>query len=697
MADTKLSSNPTVAAAQELYEKDKSAWSEIYQAAREDLEFYKGGKDQWDSTDLKIRQDAKRPSLTTNMLPQFVHQVVNDIRQNVPTIKVLPVDDKADTETAKIYQGGIKNIEYVSGAATVYDTAAENSIKCSIGFIRLDHDYENIETFDPAPLQNIKIKRVVNPLSVLIDSTSIECDGCDSMHGFVLDPISKAEFERTYKGKEAVSFDSIAGVSDEMIVIAEFFQIIPTDTLIALMPDGSVITAEKALDLGIQPVQTKTVKRNKVKRQKLSGSDVLEETWFPGSYVPIVPVYGEEHWIDGKRHLFSLIRHAKDPQRMVNSWSSYETELLQKAIQSPFIGAEGQFEGHEDDWRNPGSKMTLQYKQTDVNGQEAPRPERVAPPPVPTGVVNARQTAIQDMRDAMGIQQAGLGMRSNETSGVAIQNRVKEGDVSNMHFGDNLNRSIAHVGKIILSMWPEIYDTARIIRTLGEDDEPKAVGINGAMAPDQDRVYDLNAGRYDVSVVAGPSFTTRRQETEQMMDRLMQANPQLVQIMGDLMFKYSDVPGADVIAERMKKMIAMTHPQLLEDDKGQPQIPPQVMAKVQQMQQQMQQMQLEGQALQQKVDSKQMELESKERIALDNNKTTIAVAALNNKSAEGVALMQETSEHIMQRLGLLHDTLTMDAQSDQDQAMQAQQQEHDQQQQAAQQQQAPASVAPQGQ
>jgi len=660
MGERIASANPDVAAAQELYQRDKSNLSDAYQAAKEDLEFYKGGKDQWDPADLKIRADSKRPSLTTNMLPQFVHQVVNDIRMNVPSIKVLPVDDDADLDTAKTIQGLLKNIEYTSNAPMVYDTAAENAVKCSIGFIRIDHDYVDVETFDERPLQNIVLRRVVNPLSVILDSSSIECDGCDAKHGFVLDTYTKESFEAAFPGKEPVSFDNIDGTASDLIIVAEFFKLVPTPVVIALMPDGSVLTADKAKELGIVPLKIKTVTRNKVKRQKLSGADVLEDGWFAGSYIPLVPVYGEEHWIDGKRHLFSLIRHAKDPQRMVNYWSSLETELLQKAPQSPFMGVEGAFEGHEEDWRNPGVKMTLQYKATDVNGEPIPAPVRIAPPPIPTGVINARQSAIQDMRDAMGIQQAGLGQRSNETSGIAISRRVQEGDVSNMHFGDNLNRSIAHVGRIEISMLPEIYDTPRIVRTLGEDDAPKAVGINGAKLPDQDKIFDLNVGRYDVAVIAGPSFTTRRQETQQMMTQLMQSRPELVHVIGDLMFKYSDVPGADVISERLKKTIP---PQLLEDDKNQPQIPPQVIQKVQQMQQESQQLQAAVQQAQKdmaemalKLDSKQQELESKERIALDNNQTQIAIAALNNKSTEGIALLQAQTKHIMQRLELLNDS-----------------------------------------
>lgn len=596
----KKSSDPTVAEAQDLYQKDQEVWSDIYEAAKDDLQFYVGGKDQWNGSDLAIRESQSRPSLTTNLLPQFVHQVVNDIRQNVPSVKILPDGDKSDIETAKIIQGTFKNMEYVSNAPIAYDTAAENQVKCGFGWLRLDHDYVDEATFDELKIQNIIMKRVVNPLSVMIDSSSIEADGCDAQHGFVLDEYKKTEFERLWPEKSAVSFFGQEGKQDgDIIIVAEFFKIVKEDVEIVLLQDGNVLTAEKAQQIGAVPVKSKTIKKKKVKRYRLSGADVLEETYFPGEYVPLIPVYGEEHWVDGKRHLFSLVRWGKDPQRMINYYASLETELLQKSPQAPFMAASGQLEGHEDDWKNPGAKMVLQYNRKDIDGNDAGAPIRLQPPPVPMGVVQARQSCIQDLRDSMGIQQAGLGMKSNETSGVAIQRRVHEGDVSNMHFGDNLNRSICHAGRIYISMLPEIIDTPRLMKMMNDEGDIKPIGVNGHLTEGQEKIYDLTVGKYNVSVVAGPSFTSRRQETQDLMMKVMQTNPQLVQVMGDLFFKYSDMPGADVISERLKKTIP---PQLTAgEDNKQEQIPPQAQQQMQQMEAQIKQDQSKLQSMTQEM------------------------------------------------------------------------------------------------
>jgi hypothetical protein len=595
----KKSANPIVAEAQELYEKDQSADSHNIAAMKDDLQFYLGGKDQWDGIDVKNRTDANMPSLTTNMLPQFVHQVVNDIRSDVPSVKVMPDGDAADIETAKIIQGCFKNIEYVSNAAIAYDTGAENQVKCGRGWLRIDHDYVDTYTFDEAPIQDMRIRRVVNPLSVSIDSSSTEADGSDAKHGHVLDEYKPEEFKKLWPGKQAISFIGQEGVESDVVVVAEFFKIVTEDIEIVQLQDGTILKAAKAQQLGETPVRSKTVKGKRVKRYRLSGADVLEETYFPGEYVPLIPVYGEEHWVDGKRYLISLIRHAKDPQRMINYYASFESDLLRKMPQAPFIAAEGQLEGHEDDWKNPGIKNVLQYRTKDVDGKDVPAPTRLQPPPVPQGIMQARLSQIQNLRDSMGIQQAGLGQRSNETSGVAIQKKQHQGDVANMHFGDNLNRSICHLGRIYISMLPEVIDTPRLMSMMNEEDDIQQIGVNGHLTEGQTKVFDLTVGKYNVSVVAGPSFTTRRQETQDLFMKVMQTTPELIKVAGDIFFKYSDMPGADVLAARLKKTIP---PQLTAgENNGSEKIPPQAQQQIAQMQQQIQQDQQKLQALTQQM------------------------------------------------------------------------------------------------
>src|SRR5690606_37358039 len=150
-------------------------------------------------------------------------QVANDIRMNTPTINVIPAHD-GDIETAEVFKGIIKDIEYRSNADDVYDTASLNAIKCSIGFIRVDHDYVDDVSFD----QELKICRVVNPLNCFIDANSVECDGRDAMHGIVLEKITVEEFKRKWPNKTVSCFEKgskeFANAKDEdTLTIAEFY------------------------------------------------------------------------------------------------------------------------------------------------------------------------------------------------------------------------------------------------------------------------------------------------------------------------------------------------------------------------------------------------------------------------------------------------------------------------------------------
>lgn len=533
-------------------EKDQDHWQEVYEKAREDSHFLSDDEyAQWDETDYLERKDTNRPALTIDQLGQFVHQVVNDIRINTPTINVIPTGYESDQKTAEVFKGIIKNIEYASGADDVYDYAVLNAVKTSIGFIRIDHDYEDDESFN----QSLCIKRVINPLAVFLDSNSIEVDGRDAKHATILDRMTAGEFKAQWPDKDAVPFRTedrnICEKDDDEIIVAEHFVIEETEKTIAIDDMGNVSEYVE----GMPVKRTRKVKNRRVMRYKLSGQDVLEETVFPGKYIPIIPVYGEENWIEGKRNLLSLIRKSKHAQRMFNYWKSLETELLMKAPQAPIMAAEGQTEDYAADWLHPSKAAVLRYKTTDAQGNPVGAPQRLEPPTIPTGIVNASRATVDDIKATMGIYNASLGQRSNEQSGVAIAQRKQEGDVATFHYADNLNKSICHAGRILVCAIPEVIDTARILTIIGMEEEVKKVGVNGEMAEDQDATIDLRKGKYDVKVVPGASYTTLRQEAAAALQGVFQASPELMTVMGDLYFKNSDFAGAQAMAERMKKVI----------------------------------------------------------------------------------------------------------------------------------------------
>lgn len=583
----------------------KNGWSEIYQKADEDLRFLSDDPAaQWDEAEYTKRKTTGRPVLAIDQISQFVHQVVNDIRMNTPTIKTIPHSGGSDVETAEVIDGIIKDIEYESGADEAYDTAASFAVKCSIGFIRVDHDYVDDETFD----QRLCIKRIINHKSVLLDPSIIEIDGSDAKYGFIFDPISVAEFRKEYPGKEACSFDAGESANtadlkdDDEIMLADYYRIEETKRRIAVDADGNIFEAKE----GAPYEQSREVTTKRVRRYKLSGKDVLagagENEYFPGKYIPIVPVFGEEAWENGKRKLLSLARKAKSSAYMFNLWKSLETETLMKQPMAPVMAAAGQIEAFAADWQDPAKAAALRYETHDAKGNPLPAPQRLNPPTYPVGFAQASRGAIDDIKGTLGMYNASLGQRGNESSGVAINARKAEGDVATFHFGDNLTKSIAHVGRVIVSAIPEVYDAQRVVRMIDGEENPKMVGINGALAEKQERSFDLTQGKYSVRVITGAPFTTQRQEAAAVLADIGARNPQIYQIAGDILFKNMDFPGAQALAERFKKTVPK---ELLEPEEGEEKIDPEKM----QMQQAIQQMQQQLLAMQQQMQVKDVEAE----------------------------------------------------------------------------------------
>ena len=584
---------------EELFKDDLDGESENRELALDDIKFSRLGE-QWPDKVKEERRREGRPCLTINRMPSFIRQVVNDSRQNKPSIKVKPVDDKADPETAEVLSGLIRNIEYISGADTAYDTALESAVTCGMGFLRVCTDYTSDDEFT----QDILIKRITNPLAVVFDTNSESIDGSDWTHAFLIDWITKDEYKARFgkKDKDVRSFssDAVDGFgtqkdNDDLVRIAEFYQIKDDPFKLLLLTDGSVIkesdftalhpllgvpVSDLYAEMGIQVNRDRKVMGRKVVHRVL-GSEVLEENDWAGKYIPIVPVFGEEVFYDGKRILKSLIRDAKDPQQMLNYWRTASTELVALAPKAPFIGPVGAFATDSRKWAtaNVKSHPYIQY-----DGGIPPQRQGFTGPPA--GAIQEALNAADDLKSIIGIYDASLGARSNETSGRAIMARQREGDVSTFHYIDNLAKSISHAGRILVDLIPKIYDTPRIVRTLGLDGTTENVQVNQITEVKKDgeaiqRIYDLKTGKYDVSVDVGPGFTTRREESAQQMIELLRAFPQAAPYIGDLFAKNLDWPDADEIAKRLHAML----PPQLQEEGG---IPPQAMQQIQQLKQQLQ-------------------------------------------------------------------------------------------------------------
>lgn len=575
------SSSLSVDDALKMYEDYKSHWFDNYREAAIDLKMYTGDP----ATHYGSGWDDKYSTPTSamvidNELPQYVHQVTNDIRQNVPSIKVLPVSD-GDIETGEIFRGLFRAIEDHSHADEVCDTAAESAVICSIGFMGLDHDYCNEESDE----QEVIFKTIPDALSEFLDPASVEYDGRDSNGHVSLVPINKKDFDRLYKGKAFCSFADPEGDSSKK------------DSIIL----GQIFIREFSGERG---------KKIIVRRYLFSGEDKLVDSTFPGKYIPRVPIYGEMRWIDGKRVLSSLLRQARSPQRRLNHMLSKESQVLAQAPIAPILAVEGTLVNERKQYQIPGLENALEYRQIDIDGNAAPAPIRLQPPSASTGFLEAIASAKEAIKASMGIYNAGLGKREGDASGRALEQLDQSGDVATFHYPDNVRRSYGHMGEIAIEMIPVIYDTPRIVQTLNDEADVIMVGINGAQVQEgQKQAYDLTKGKYRVRITTGASYTTKRQQESAFLQEAFKADPELMKIGGDLLFKSLDTPGAQAMAARMKKMLP---PQLQDDNQQDPQVIA-LAQQLQQMQQIIQQGAQEIKDLQTQLQSKQAELEIKSR------------------------------------------------------------------------------------
>jgi hypothetical protein len=661
-----------------------AAYSESREDEIDDLRFAAGSPDnqwQWPADVLATRGSVQgqtinaRPCLTINKLPQHVKQVTNDQRQNRPSGKVIPADDKADVEVAEIFDGLVRHIEYISDADVAYDTACENQVTYGEGYIRLLTEYCDDDTFD----QDIKIGRIRNSFSVYMDPTIQDPCGADAEWCFITEDLLRDEYERQFPDAQPLSSLEQQGVGDQslsqwinedVVRIAEYFYAEYEKATLHLYPNNITVFADspdakQMKMMGIKPIKTRLVDRRKIKWCRINGYEILEEREWAGKWIPVIRVIGNEFEVDGRVFVSGIVRNAKDAQRMYNYWVSQEAEMLALAPKAPFIGYGGQFEGYESQWKTANTTnwpyLEVNPDVTDGQGSVLPLPARAQPPMASSGLLQAKAGASDDIKSTTGQYDSSLGATSNERSGKAILAREKQGDTGTYHYVDNLARAIRYCTRQIVDLIPKIYDTQRIARIIGVDGEANSARIDpmqqepvrkivDQMGNTIEKIYNPGVGKYDVCVTTGPSYMTKRQEAMDAMSQILQGNPQLWAVAGDLFIKNMDWPGAQEMAKRFEKTI---DPKLLADDDKSPALQ-QAEQQMQAMGQEMEQMHAMLQSVAQSMEAQELNIK---RYEAETKRISATMAGMTPDQIQDVVLgtihgMMESGDLMPQNAGM---------------------------------------------
>jgi len=596
---------------------------------------------QWDTNVRSER--GSRPTLSYNQVRQHNLQVINDARQNKAQIKVTPTGGRASYEAAQVFSGIIRRIEYVSKAVDAYSTATYHQVESGIGYVRVETDYVDEKSFE----LDLFIRRVADPRTVYMDPDAKMYDKSDANFAFVFEDIPRDRYEEEFGEEDnpapTTALDHSDGWNDkDHVRVAEYWRRNVNNATIHRLSDGTVVRDDEIPDDLREQVEGMITKSREVAEPeiewfKLAGDKVIDREEWPGRYIPIVPFIGEETVIDGQMDRKGHTRSQIDAQRIYNYWASAAVEQVALQTKTPYVARADAIEGRLEQWASANLKnwSVLVYNGVDEHGNPIPPPAREHPPEMAQAYIQGMTIARQDLMSVTGQYQAELGMPSNERSGIAIQQRQRQGDTATYHYIDNQAKAIRQVGRILIDLIPKVYDTARIVKIMAEDGSDSDVAVvpnaqaahqhvqpqqqpDGSVAavplspeqakqaqedpnqPDPKIIFNPTIGEYDVEADVGPAYGTQRQEAANAFSQIMQQNPQAFQVVGDFWAQNSDFPGADELADRLKRGLP-------------PQYKSGIDPQVQQISQQAQQMHQQAQAFLAKADQEIIALKQENR------------------------------------------------------------------------------------
>jgi hypothetical protein len=661
---------------------------------REDLSFQLP-ENQWDPEARRYRKGTAtspgRPMLSVSLLSQPMQLIQNQAAQARLGVEIHPVSEKANADVAEVLQGLYRRIERDSNAQQARLWALDRAKQCGRGWYRVNTQWD--EDGDNEFDQEIVIERILNQEDVYIDPAAQKADFSDANWALIVAYVPIEDFEELYPNAEApandAAFKSWLGSdpawvrSDgdkKAVLVAEYFWKVKTTK------DVKKSKRERQLEVV------------KVKRALVTAKDVLEETTMDGRYIPLVPVIGTElQPFDGQRIWEGMVRKARDAQKFFNFSISTLVERMAMEPKAPFVGAEGQFRGHEEEWllANVRNQPYLEYRPTSHEGNLNPPPGRSQVDSSGMSVaLMALDQARQFVQSATSVYAPSLGempQQQSKQSGRAILALQQQSDAGTSQFLENLATiSIPHEARIVLDWMQYVYDRpGRVVQVLGEEDEEKSVMLNaphvmgqdgrpqmlpqGGPPPQNVKQYQLGQGKYTVSVSVGKSFQTRLQEGASEIGSILQAAPQLMPIIGPTYFRFRDFPGSREIGDILKKMRDKQFPGLDTEDGEQP-TPEQVKAQMDGMGQQMQQMQQMLQQATMKLETEQakqqatmmktqMDAQTAMQKAQLDSDTKLRISAADNDTKLALAGMESKMDALMTILKLEHEAKKVEAEN----------------------------------
>lgn len=576
-----------------------SYWKDNIESAKDDIEFmFTSQYNAHEISELRIR--SKSP-LTFNILHAHAAQLISERAKQDPQIQVRAIDANVSQEAINIREGLLRHIAYDSSSSIAYNKAFSGAIYNGWGVAKVELEYENSSSFN----QIAKVCAVEDPLTCYFDPSAKELTKCDAEYCGIYKKMTIDKFKATYKDIEnpesilppEVDNSEFKWRDSDSVTICEHYQKVWKKTKVYLLSNGETVFKEdldkKLEELHRQnklkimmmdvfaaqhegmPADNKTIKKlvpditivderdtqkAEIRHYRLIKGHILEETVFPGDYLPMVFFAGNTEIIDGKQKTFSFFNFAKDSQKFLNICMTEIAHYLKAGRQGNFLATEAMIGDYKDLWKNPEKpSMALLFKH-----DRGDKPQYVPATEIPQTLLAMPSQLMALTQTVLGRFDANQGNESNEQSGVAIANRAKQGNLASYIPIYNANKAIEQVNKIILGLLPTIYDSARTVALRDRDGTTTLKQINNSPQT------SINNGKFDVVVTAGASFEMQKSDANAQLMQICQIYPPIIPFIIDKIMENTNLDNTPQLVSRVKQLLP---PQILAQEKGLP--PPQ--------------------------------------------------------------------------------------------------------------------------
>ena len=599
-------------------------WHDNKNTYNEYMQFVFGN--QWLDEEARVFETYKKIPLTFNKLAPMANHLLGEQRQNTPTLQCEP-DESVPEQTAEVRTALVKDITINSDTNVVFQTAFQSAITGGFGAFYVDTEYENDYSFN----QVIRLRKAEIPTRFYWDVSSISPCKTDGSHAGFRTRMSRDKFASIYgkKIEEKIPPSNIEEGTvfndDESVTITTHFKRIYKKETIYKLSNGRTLDSKEFKMLEkimvgddemlldgeelVTILEERSAPRYKVKKYMYAGDYELESEDFPSEQLPVIFVDQSSFFNkEGTQVCRPFFKDTKDAQRYINYLGTQSAYLVKIGRYDQFLIAAGNARSNDTAqiWRDPSNL------QGGLKFDEVPSgfiPQQLKPPELSQSLVQQYERAERDIQTCTGMYNTMMGEQGNETSKLAIDARTKRGNYNTHLPFDSLNRAISVAGQIVNEMIPKVYDTERTMMLNMKEKGMTAVPINKPMDEYGGQMQnDMTKGRYTIRLQPGPSWEGQKQEALNSMQLILQANPELFNLIADLYVENLPLMNNLELRNRLKTIVP---PEIIEAGKTGEPVPPKPQAPDPMIQIKMQELQLKQQQLQMEQQKLQMDAQEK--------------------------------------------------------------------------------------